>query len=275
MQVTSTNGVTVALHDLGGDGDPLIICHATGFHGRAYASFAQYLTGSYHVWAVDFRGHGASTPPDDEDFDWRGMADDLLAAIDAIGGGPVYALGHSLGGATVVRAAAGRPGCVRAAYLYEPIVMPVNWVRTGENRMVDAARRRREVFPTRADALWRYASKTPLGVLRADCLAAYVEHAFVDVPEGVRLACRAEYEARTFEGSGSVTTVLAAPLEIPVAVGVGGAPDPGSTAFLAGDLVAALRQGTLQVYPNLGHFGPLQDPVTIAADVRSFFAAAR
>jgi hypothetical protein len=43
-------------------------------------------------------------------------------------------------------------------------------------------------------------------------------------------------------------------------------------AFLAGDLVASMRYGTLQVYPNLGHFGPLQDPVTIAADVGAFFS---
>ncbi len=274
MHVSSTQGVTVALHDLGGDGPPLIICHATGFHGRTYEPFARLLTGSYHVWAIDFRGHGASTPPDDENFDWVGMADDLLASIDAIGGGPVYAVGHSLGGATVLRAAHREPDAVAKAYLYEPIVMPLDWERpAGENRMADPARRRREVFGSRGEALMRYAIRTPLGVLRADCLAAYVEHGFVDIAEGgVRLACRSENEARTFEASGTVTLSMAAEVDMPVVVGAGGAPDPGSMAVLALGLVEALPQGRMVVYEHLGHFGPLQDPITIARDVLAAFA---
>ena len=35
--VDSTDGVVLALHDLGVDGPPLLLCHATGFHGRVWA----------------------------------------------------------------------------------------------------------------------------------------------------------------------------------------------------------------------------------------------
>ena len=35
LQVASTKGVTVAVHDLGGEGDPLLIAHANGFCGGA------------------------------------------------------------------------------------------------------------------------------------------------------------------------------------------------------------------------------------------------
>jgi len=274
MHVSSTQGVVVALHDLGGDGPPLIICHATGFNGRTYEPFARLLTGHHHVWAIDFRGHGASTPPDGENFDWGGMVDDLLASIDAIGGGPVFAIGHSLGGATVIGAAHRRPGSIERAYLYEPIVMPREWERAeGDNRMAGPARKRREVFGSREEALMRYASRTPLGVLRADCLAAYVEHGFVDVAEGgVRLACRAEHEARTFEATGTVTVSMVAEVDVPVVVGVGGAQDPGSMAYLGLGLVEALPQGRMVAYEHLGHFGPVQDPVTIARDALASFA---
>lgn len=274
MQVPSTNGVTLELHDLGGEGPVLLICHATGFHGRTYLPFAAELAGSFRLWAVDFRGHGASAAPTDEDFDWLGMAHDLLACIDALGGEPVFAFGHSMGGATILRAALERPGCIRAAYLYEPIVMPPDWeVPDGENRMAGPARRRREVFPSRAEAYWRYGSRTPLGVLRADCLAAYVEYGFDDDPEGVRLACRAEHEARTFEASGSMTIPMAAGVGAPVTVAGGAAADPGSMAYLVPELVAVLPEGRAIMYPQLGHFGPLQDPVTVAADLRAALLA--
>ena len=38
--VPSTDGVTLAVHDLGGDGPPLLLCHATGFHGRVWTALA-------------------------------------------------------------------------------------------------------------------------------------------------------------------------------------------------------------------------------------------
>jgi len=65
LTVPSSGGVAVALHDLGGTGAPLLVCHATGFHGRMYAPLARRLTARFHVFALDFRGHGASTVPDD------------------------------------------------------------------------------------------------------------------------------------------------------------------------------------------------------------------
>ena len=44
LTVPSSGGVAVALHDLGGTGAPLLVCHATGFHGRMYAPLARLLT---------------------------------------------------------------------------------------------------------------------------------------------------------------------------------------------------------------------------------------
>ena len=71
-------------HDLGGSGAPLVVCHATGFHGRAYGPLATGLVARFRVWAIDFRGHGAATAPVDGNFAWAGMRDDLLAVVDAL-----------------------------------------------------------------------------------------------------------------------------------------------------------------------------------------------
>ena len=62
-RVASTDGVSLALHDLGGDGPALLLCHPTGFHAMTWAPVAAALAGVAHCWALDFRGHGDSTRP--------------------------------------------------------------------------------------------------------------------------------------------------------------------------------------------------------------------
>ncbi|MCB0965178.1 MAG: alpha/beta fold hydrolase, partial [Acidimicrobiales bacterium] len=156
MRVPSTDGVELELHDLGGDGPPLLVAHATGFCAGPYRPMAPILAADHHVWALDFRAHGASTRPDGP-ISWRGMADDVLAVVDAIDAGPVLGLGHSMGGACLALAELVRPGTVRAAYLFEPIIFPDEWADArGPNPLAEAARRRRASFGSRAEALARY-----------------------------------------------------------------------------------------------------------------------
>jgi len=61
------------------------------------------------VVAYDLRGLGRSTGPKDRQFDLDRMADDLLAVMDAIGGGPAVLIGHSIGGMIQLTLAKGRP----------------------------------------------------------------------------------------------------------------------------------------------------------------------
>ncbi|HEU5150043.1 MAG TPA: alpha/beta fold hydrolase [Iamia sp.] len=272
MRVPSTQSTSIAVHDLGGDGPALLVCHATGFCGGAYRPLAAELAPHHRVFAVDMRGHGESTPPADGDFAWSGMADDVAAtaaAIAEVAPGPLHVVGHSMGGAAALLAEHRRPGTFASAYLYEPIVPP----RTAPddasvgNPLAQGARFRQEVFPSRAEALWRYAARTPLGILRADALAAYAEHGFEDVEDGkVRLRCRREHEALTFEGAGAVHAGLFGDLALRTTVAVGGT-DPGMVADFAPALAAVLPHATLEPHPTLGHFGPLQDPVTVAAAI--------
>jgi pimeloyl-ACP methyl ester carboxylesterase len=267
--VPSTNGVTVALHDLGGSGEPLLIGHANGLCGRAYEPLAAELAPHRHVWALDFRGHGESTPPEGERFDWAGVGDDVLAVVEEIGA-PVEGLGHSMGGAALVLAERRQPGTVTSLYLYEPIILPTEVERTpGANPLAEAARKRRDTFDSRADALASYASKA-LGALRADALAAYVEHGFEDLPDGrVRLRCRPEHEARMFEAAGSITVADASEVSVPTTVAVGATAEEWSPAAFAPAVAEALPHGRLSRHPLLGHFGPLEHPPEIAAEVIS------
>lgn len=270
LRVPSTNGVDLALHDLGGSGPPLLVFHATGFHGRTYLPMAAALTDRFHVWAPDLRGHGASTPPDDANFAWQGMADDVLACADALGISGFHAFGHSMGGTAALLAESRRPGLLRSAYFFEPIFVPAEWkAGVHENLMEQAARRRREVFPSRAEALYRYASKTVLGrELRADSLAAYVEHGFDDLADGsVRLACRAEHEANTFAAEDKIDLEVLDRIEVPVVIGIGHLTASPGPADGARRVAERLPRARLVEYDFLGHFGPLQDPERIAVEI--------
>ena len=109
MRVRSSDGVHLKVHDLGGDGPPLLFAHATGFHGRVWEPLASHLP-QFSKWSLDMRAHGDSTVPADRPLEWEGFADDVLAVIDALGLESPYGVGHSKGGAAMLRAEQRRPG---------------------------------------------------------------------------------------------------------------------------------------------------------------------
>jgi pimeloyl-ACP methyl ester carboxylesterase len=270
MEVRSTDNVSIAVHDMGGDGEPLLLCHATGLHARAYTPLAQRLAPHFHVLGLDFRGHGDSTAPENERFDWAGFADDLLHVIDTIGVHPISVVGHSLGGGVALLAEHRRPGTLKSAFFFEPIVIPAveGVMPGGPSAMSETARRRRATFPSTAAALHRYASRPPLNELRADSLFAYVEYGFRELPDGtVQLKCLPEHEAATFAAEGKPTLETAGQVRTPTTIAIGTTSEGWTPATFGPSIVDSLPNGRLEQDDALGHFGPLQDPVTVAASI--------
>lgn len=276
MRATTSDGVDVAVHDLGGDGAPIVFAHATGFHGMVWSPIAGILAAEYRCWAFDERGHGDTAPPADGNFEWQGFARDLLAVVDALGLDRPYAVGHSAGAAAIFLAEQDRPGTFRAIYGYEPVVVPIDDERplpTRANPLAAGARKRRETFPSRVDAYANYAGKPPFNRLAPDALRAYVDHGFDDQPDAtVRLKCRGESEARTYEMSTTHGAYARfGEVKCPVTVACGADTDAFGPSTIAAQ-AARLPDARTHVFPGLGHFGPLEDPAGIAAHVRQFFA---
>jgi pimeloyl-ACP methyl ester carboxylesterase len=273
--VGSADDVEIAAYEFGGSGEPLLLAHATGFCATMYRPMGIELIDRFRVVALDFRGHGRSARPEHAEFGWDRMADDVLAVVDRIGV-PVAGFGHSMGGAALLLAEERRPGTFTGMFLYEPIVLPDDFHPGGSNYMAEMARARRSTFPSRDDALARYASRPPLNTLRADVLAAYVDDGFVDLADGsVRLACLPEDEARTFESESKLHTSMVTDVETPVAVAVGHDEEGPNPARLGPGIVAALRRAELVRRPQLGHLGPFQDPALVAADLRAHLGRVR
>lgn len=280
VRVPSRDGVELAVHDLGGDGPPLLLAHATGLLARAYQPLADRIAGDFHVWGVDLRAHGASTAPANGDLSWPRMADDVLAAVDELASATErrpYAVGHSMGGAALVLAELARPGTFERLYLYEPVLIPAGMLPAdpGDNPMSAAARRRRPSFESRASAYENYAGKPPLDEMSEASLQAYVEHGLIDQDDGtVALACTPDHEAETFAGAAVAGTFeRLAEVACTVTIARGSLDSPGPAGFAA-EAAAALPHGTLVVLEGLGHFGPLADEDAVARSIREAFASA-
>ncbi len=271
--VPSSDGVEVAVHDLGGDGPPLVLVHATGFCGGTLAPMARALGESFHAWAVDVRGHGRSVTPDGLDFRWTGFADDVLAVVDGLGLEGAFGFGHSSGGAAVLDAEARRPGTFRSLYVYEPILWPTPPPPAIRDVMVEGALRRRDRFPSREEARANFAAKRPFSGFSVDALDAYLGCAFEAEEDGsLWLRCRGEWEAAIYRRGvvhDGFTRLGLVSCPVVVASGDRGeALDPEVIVAQA----AALPSSRSETFPALGHLGPMEDPRRVAESVRNAFA---
>ena len=107
--------------------------------------------------------------------------------------------------------------------------------------------------------------------MRADALAAYVNHGFITTKAGtVTLACAPETEAATFNNAGTSVADIAG-LTPRAMIAYGETITEPNPAQFAGPAAEALACAELRSYDGLGHFGPLQDPNSIAHDVVEFF----
>lgn len=80
-----------------GQGQPLILLHGNGENCDYFAGQVDVFARSYHVYALDTRGHG-KTPRGTAPFTIRQFAEDLLSFMDTHGIGKAHVLGFSDGG---------------------------------------------------------------------------------------------------------------------------------------------------------------------------------
>lgn len=97
----------------------LILQHGYGRSGTFWYSWVPYLSRYFRVVRPDLRGLGRSEAPADLE---TGLSvatylDDLVALIDALGGGPVHYCGESLGGILGMALAAEHPAKLRTLSL--------------------------------------------------------------------------------------------------------------------------------------------------------------
>ena len=208
--VLPERGVELALLDFGGPGPLALAHHANGFCKGMWAEVAAALGGALRVVALDARGHGDSSRPEGpRAFAWREFADDLAAVAErlvALSGRPLaLGIGHSFGGTSLLGAAAARPALFERLLLVDPVTPPPLAERSPEraahvSEMVDAARRRRSDWPSRAEARAWFAERSLFAAFTPTALDLYVQDGLRERGDGsVELKCPGADEAAVFE----------------------------------------------------------------------------
>lgn len=103
----------------GGHGEPVVLVHGSFDDHNSFSRVMPVLAGHADVVSYDRRGHSLSSEP-------RGQgsinadAQDLLAIVDKVIGGPAHLVGHSYGGSVALLAASMNRDLVRSVAVHEP-----------------------------------------------------------------------------------------------------------------------------------------------------------
>jgi pimeloyl-ACP methyl ester carboxylesterase len=207
-------GVELAVLDFGGAGPVALCAHANGFCGHLWQPVADLLRGEIRVVAYDARGHGdSSAPAAGPAYEWEELAQDAIALADALRarlGLERFELGvgNSMGGATTLAASARRPDLFGRTVSIDPVLLPAGIDRSKippANPMAEGARKRRQVFASRAAVIAAYRERRTFADWQPRALELYAQHGFRDRADGqVELKCSGEIEAELFSRAPSL-----------------------------------------------------------------------
>lgn len=99
-------------------GPPLVMLHGVTRRWQSFLPLLPQLTLRNQVWALDHRGHGASSPADR--YLVTDYCEDVFAIIREVIPGPLRLYGHSLGAMVAAAAAAQFPDRVQGVILEDP-----------------------------------------------------------------------------------------------------------------------------------------------------------
>jgi len=263
--------LTLRYLDFGGDGAPLVLLHATGFHGWVWAPHARRLRATHHVLALDQRGHGESDKPP-EGYEWTRFGEDLAGFLEALDLDGVTAIGHSKGATAIVTAAAAGTTRLARAVLIDPILTftPVR-APAWDNPLSVGARRRRHVWPSRDAMFASVRNRMPFAPWEEEFVRLYVDHGVADRPDGtVELLCPGRIEAQVYANGPLLDAAAVVPrLRVPTLL-MRGAESPAFGDPDARRTLSHLAEGALVAVPGTGHFLPMERSAAVGDEIARF-----
>ena len=263
--VVPVDGQSITVWQWAGEPPAVVLCHATGFHGRCWDQIIARLPVRQCI-ALDFRGHGRSSKPAPP-YPWRTFGDDLAAVLrhfeirDAVG------VGHSMGGHSVVHAAAMLPEAFSRLVLLDPVIRPRH-IYTGPMPELDFVLRRRNEWASQDEMFERFKQRVPFSSWHPAILRDYCNFGLLPSPNGngFVLACPPSIEAAIYSNNSASESDLydeILDIQIPVAVIRSEGEFHGSN-FLASptspELASFFPNGKDLALTGVSHFIPMEAP---------------
>jgi pimeloyl-ACP methyl ester carboxylesterase len=134
-----TGSVTINYAEGPKNGPPLVMLHGLSSRWQTYLPIIPHLVERWHIYGLDFRGHGGSDHLADS-YTWSRYAADTAQFLADVLSEPAVLLGHSLGAMVAAFVAANHPSGVRALILEEPPLFSYRDIRPTNEVPLDAWR---------------------------------------------------------------------------------------------------------------------------------------
>ncbi len=252
----------------------IFFAHANGFPSATYGKLFAALAPDYRVRHLAQHAHDPRFPVDDN---WQNLVDELLHHLEQQDG-PVWGVGHSLGGVLHLHAA------MRCPQYYRGVVMLDSPVLTRADQwLIRAAKRwgfidritpagrtlgRREAFPDLDTARAYFSGKGLFRQFDPDCLEAYLEHGLEPVEQGLRLRFDPATEISIYRSLPHLSPGAVSQLQIPLAMVRGS-----QSRVIRRHHAYAVRGMPRGEYHSLpgGHMFPLERPTDTASLIKGLF----
>ena len=146
VQTADVGGRKISYAGAGQDGDVVLLIHGFGGDKNSWLFLQEPLAARHRVYALDLPGHGASAKDVGAGELAGVLADAVTGVLDALGAGRAHLVGHSMGGAVALVAAARAPSRIASITLIAPSGFGPE-INAGYLRGFADAQTRRELKP--------------------------------------------------------------------------------------------------------------------------------
>ncbi len=253
---------------------PVFFAHANGFPSATYGKLFAALGPQYTVAHLEQHAHDPRFPVDDN---WLNLVDELIHHLRDQDG-PVWGVGHSLGGLLHLHAALRCPELYRGVVMLDSPVLGLAdqlFIRAAKrlgfiDRITPAGRTlgRREAFADLESARAYFSGKTLFRRFDPECLDAYLQHGLQQDGEQLRLRFDPATEISIYRSIPHTSPLPSRHLKVPLAMVRG----KHSRVIMPhhGYLARRMREGEYLSMPG-GHMFPLERPDETAQLLKSLF----
>jgi len=265
VETVEAGGRKVSYAGAGDSGDVVLLVHGYGGDRNSWLFLQEPLAARHRVYALDLPGHGTSAK-DVGDGSVDLLADAVLGVLDAVGPDRAHLVGHSLGGAVVLAAAARAPGRIASLTLFAPAGFGPS-ISAGYVRGFAAAQTRRELKPLVGQL---FADEQLVTRQVVDDLLAYKRLDGVDAALAALAETLLDGDEQRID---SAAAVRALGEVVPVTV-VWGSADRIIPAEQASSVAAVAPGAAVRVIDGAGHMPHMERPAEAQAAVEETIARA-